>query len=108
MSRKDDPSRDASDVEKAELGRRIDAHRAAREAKNRPARPQGWAIGWRYGSEFIAGVVVGAVLGLVLDVLTGWTPWGLIGGIMLGFTVGAWNVVRAANELNAPDPGPDD
>jgi len=103
MSRKDTPSRDASDEEKADLGRRIDAKLEERKAASQPARPKGWAQGMRYGADFLAGVGVGVVGGLALDRFTPTAPWGLIGGVMLGFLVGTYNVVRAATELNKPD-----
>ena len=61
----------------------------------------GLAVLLRYGSDFFAGVLVGAGGGLVIDRLLGWTPWGLIAGLILGFAAGTLNVVRAARDINA-------
>lgn len=93
-----DPRGDTADFERR-LQAKLDARRAEEERRN-PSR-SGWSIGLRYGSDFFAGVLVGAGGGLVLDRLLGWTPWGLIVGLILGFAAGTLNVVRAARDINA-------
>lgn len=102
MPRRDtpDPSdlTDRDDFERR-LAAKLDARRAEEEKANRP--PSGWALGIRYGSEFAGGVLIGAGLGLLLDWWLGWTPWGLLGGVVLGFAAGVTNVVRAAQSVNA-------
>lgn len=80
------------------LKAKLDA-RKADEAK-RNARPEGWALGLRYGSEFIAGVLAGGLLGFAIDWVAGWSPWGLLVGVLLGFAAGTRNVVRVAREVN--------
>ena len=63
----------------------------------------GWAIGTRYASDFAAAVLVGAGIGYGFDYFTGFKPWGLITGIVLGFIAGTMAIIRAANEINGPD-----
>lgn len=59
--------------------------------------------GFRLGSELLAAMIVGPLLGLGLDRLAGTSPWGLIGGIFLGFAAGVLNVSRAMKETAAKD-----
>ncbi len=82
--------------------RRLDAKLAERRAKEaeRNRRPQGAAAGLRYGAEFAGGIIAGGLLGYAIDVIAGWSPWGLLAGVALGFAAGMRNVVRAARELN--------
>lgn len=65
---------------------------AARGAGN----PSNLARALRLSSEFIAGIVVGGFLGWLIDRLTGWSPWGLIVFLMLGFAAGTLNAMRSA------------
>lgn len=55
-------------------------------------------------SDFTAAVIVGAGLGWGSDALFGWSPWGLIVCLMLGFVTGVRNVVMAAQQANAASP----
>lgn len=57
--------------------------------------------GFRLGSELLAAMIVGPLLGLALDRLAGISPWGLIGGIFVGFAAGVMNVSRAMKETAA-------
>ena len=61
--------------------------------------PSNWSQGLRYGSEFAGGVLAGAGLGYLADRFLGWTPWGLLAGVLLGFAAGTLNVVRAAQSM---------
>ncbi|KPP83196.1 MAG: F-type H+-transporting ATPase subunit AtpI [Oceanicaulis sp. HLUCCA04] len=72
--------------------------RQARQAKENAA-PSGWATGMRYGSEFFGGVIAGTVIGLLADHFFGWSPFGLLAGVMLGFAAGALNIVRAVRSM---------
>jgi len=58
--------------------------------------PQAMAKGFRLSTELVAGVIVGAIIGWVFDRLTGFSPWGLIVFLLLGFVAGVLNVMRAA------------
>ncbi len=53
-------------------------------------------------AELFGGVLVGLALGFGVDRLTGRTaPWGLIGGVLLGFAVSIWMAKRTADRLSA-------
>lgn len=58
--------------------------------------PSALARGFRLSTELVAGVLVGALIGWLLDRWLGSTPWGLIVFLLLGFTAGVLNVMRAA------------
>jgi ATP synthase protein I len=56
---------------------------------------------YRIIAELIGGVLVGLALGFGVDRLAGTTPWGLIGGVLLGFAVSIWMAHRTAQRLMA-------
>lgn len=85
-----------------ELSSRLDAaRRKAAPAPVADGEQRGRALGqgFRLGSELLAAMIVGPLLGLGLDRLAGTGPWGLIGGIFLGFAAGVLNVSRAMNAM---------
>jgi ATP synthase protein I len=105
----DEQSRRARDAESAaldarlrRLGERLGA--IAPKPKDVDARPASGPAGsssnlaraLRLSSEFVAGIVVGGFIGWLLDRLTGWSPWGLIVFLMLGFAAGTLNAMRSA------------
>ena len=57
------------------------------------------AMGFRLSSELVAGVLVGAGLGWGFDRLLSTSPWGFIVFLLLGFTAGVINVMRAAGVM---------
>ncbi|MBV9347788.1 MAG: AtpZ/AtpI family protein [Pseudolabrys sp.] len=61
-----------------------------------PADMSAMARGLRLSSELVAGVLVGGGIGWLLDKWLGISPWGLIVFLLLGFTAGVLNVMRAA------------
>jgi ATP synthase protein I len=65
--------------------------------RHRPAAdPSAMARGFRLSTELVAGVVVGAMIGWLIDRWLGISPWGMIVFLLLGFTAGVLNVMRAA------------
>jgi ATP synthase protein I len=56
---------------------------------------------YRIVAELIGGVLVGLAAGIGVDVLLDTTPWGLIGGVLLGFAVSVWMAWRTAKRLQA-------
>ena len=97
------------------LGERLDHVGASRPARTDPAPrstadSSALARGFRLSTELVAGVLVGAVLGWFLDRALGISPWGLIVFVLLGFTAGVVNVIRAAGAgaPNVPDGGAKD
>lgn len=79
------------------LAEKLEARRAQQAKDN--AAPAGWSLGLRYGSEFFGGVVAGVFVGLLADHFFGWSPFGLLIGVVLGFAAGAFNIVRAAKSM---------
>jgi ATP synthase protein I len=63
------------------------------------ARASAMAMGFRLSSELVAGVLGGAALGWGFDRLLSTSPWGLIVFLLLGFTAGVINVMRAAGVM---------
>ncbi len=51
--------------------------------------------------ELFAGVIVGLALGFGVDWLLDTRPWGIIGGVLLGFAVSLWMAKRTADRLVA-------
>ncbi|XBQ16367.1 MAG: AtpZ/AtpI family protein [Oceanicaulis sp.] len=98
MSRLDDPNQDQTDREDFE--RRLEARLEKRRAETASKAPSNWSQGVRYGSEFAGGVLAGAGIGYLADLAFGWSPWGLLSGVLLGFAAGTLNVVRAAQSMN--------
>ena len=66
--------------------------------------PSKLGIAFRLSTELVAAVVVGGGIGWGLDRLFGTSPFLLIVMFFLGVAAGFRNVVRAAGQLNAPDP----
>jgi ATP synthase protein I len=58
--------------------------------------PSNLARALRLSSEFIAGILLGGFVGWLVDYFLGWSPWGLIVFLMLGFAAGTLNAMRSA------------
>ncbi len=56
---------------------------------------------YRIIADLLGGVLVGLALGFGVDRLFGTTPWGIIGGVLLGFAVSVWMAKRTADRLMA-------
>ena len=91
------------------LGDRLDAlakrsapTRGPDEAEAPSANAAGFARAMRLSGEFIGGVVAGALIGWVVDRLTGFSPWGMIVFLLLGFGAGVFNVMRSAGLMAKP------
>lgn len=76
--------------------------------ERRTARPQGQdghgrAVDQAYKlvAELIGGPLVGLALGFGFQQLTGIKPWGLIGGVLLGFALSIWLAKATADRLTA-------
>ena len=68
---------------------------------NRHAGEQAVGQAYRIIAELLGGVVVGLAIGFGVDQVFGTLPWGLIGGVLLGFAVSVWMARRTANRLMA-------
>lgn len=86
------------------LDEKLDA-REAEELRTRSAAPpdaadkSGFTRGLKLSGDFVGGVVAGFGVGWVFDKLTGWSPWGLIVFILLGFAAGVLNVLRSVGAV---------
>ena len=56
---------------------------------------------WRIIADLLGGVFVGLALGFVVDRFLGTNPWGLIGGVLLGFAISIWMAWRTAQRIMA-------
>ena len=79
--------------------RKIGTDRSGNEQDAAQAKASAMAVGLRLSSELVAGVLGGAALGWGFDRLLSTSPWGLIVFLLLGFTAGVINVMRAAGAM---------
>jgi ATP synthase protein I len=79
--------------------RKIGTGQSGSEQDAAQAKASAMAMGFRLSSELVAGVLVGAALGWGFDRLLSTSPWGLIVFLLLGFTAGVINVMRAAGVM---------
>jgi ATP synthase protein I len=86
-------------LSKIKDSRKIGTDQSGNEKDNAQARASAMAMGFRLSSELVAGVLVGAALGWGFDRLLSTSPWGLIVFLLLGFTAGVINVMRAAGVM---------
>jgi ATP synthase protein I len=56
---------------------------------------------WRIIADLFGGVFVGLALGFIVDRFAHTGPWGLIGGVLLGFAVSVWMAWLTAQRLMA-------
>ena len=92
-----------------EFQKRLDAARGGAENAELPRAGTGQGMGkaFRLSSELLAGLAVGLVLGWGFDRLLGTSPWGLVGGIFIGFAAGVINVSRAMQQPDGDPPADD-
>ena len=92
------------------LGQRLDQQKGtSRQVEPGPSSksdPSALARGFRLSTELVGGVAVGAFIGWALDRWLGISPWGMIVFLLLGFTAGVLNVMRAAGVSSRPGSGP--
>jgi ATP synthase protein I len=82
-----------------EGSRKVRTDQSGNEQDAAQAKASAMAMGLRLSSELVAGVLVGAALGWGFDRLLSTSPWGLIVFLLLGFTAGVINVMRAAGVM---------
>ena len=56
---------------------------------------------WKIVADLFGGVFIGLALGFLADRFLGTTPWGIIGGVLLGFALSIYMARRTANRLMA-------
>lgn len=52
-------------------------------------------------AELVGGVLLGLAAGFICDRFLGTTPWGILGGVLLGFALSIYMARRTANRLMA-------
>jgi ATP synthase protein I len=90
----------------SELGTRIDSVQAGKQAEieeqqDRANRSRGMAYGLRMSSELVAAILVGGFIGYMLDTWLGTKPLLFLVFMMLGFTAGILNILRAFKRMQA-------
>jgi ATP synthase protein I len=56
---------------------------------------------WKIVADLLGGVFVGLALGFGVDHFAGTRPWGLLGGVLVGFAISVWMAWRTAQRLMA-------
>lgn len=91
------------DLSREEALRRLNEQADALEARNAPKTvdygQQAASQAYRILAELIGGVLVGLAIGFGVDQLFGTAPWGMIGGVLLGFAVAVLMAKRTADRL---------
>jgi len=90
-----DPPPPERDEALKRLDDRIDAMAASNVRKVRPVET-GAEAGYKVVGELFGGIIGGLGLGWTLDRFAGTTPWGLIGGVVIGMTASILLIVRSA------------
>lgn len=95
-----------ADEPREEAIRRLDERAAALGARTeRPvathAGEQAVSQAYRIIAELIGGVLVGLAAGFIVDKVFKTGPWGLIGGVLLGFALSIWMANHTAQRLMA-------
>lgn len=90
----------------SELGSRIDGLQAEKQAEieeqqDRANRSRGMAYGLRMSTELVAAILVGGFMGYMLDMWLGTRPWLFLVFMMLGFSAGILNILRAFKRMQA-------
>ena len=75
--------------------------RTAREVSQEMAGHAAASQAWRIIADLLGGVFVGLALGAVVDWYFHTNPWGLIGGVLLGFAISVWMAWRTAQRVMA-------
>jgi len=104
---KETSSRPTDDAALKALGEKLKARQNSIEPSAFTEDKSSMGVGLKYASEFTAATLVGAALGYGADTFFGTAPWGLLVGLLLGFTAGVRNIIRAAREGLEGDLGQD-
>jgi ATP synthase protein I len=86
-------------LSKIKDSRKTETDQSGNEQDTAHAKASAMAMGFRLSSELVVGVLAGAALGWGFDRLLSTSPWGLIVFLLLGFTAGVINVMRAAGVM---------
>lgn len=104
MPKADEPN----DKALASLDARLDAFEA-KKAAERPAQAateKANQDGYRLLADLIGGVLVGLGFGWLLDRYVHTSPWGMVGGLLIGLGLAIFSIVRKAMKLSAQASAP--
>ena len=85
----------------------LDARLAAFEARRAAEKPvkaqseRAQQDGYRLLADLIGGVLVGLGFGWLLDHYVHTSPWGMVGGLLIGLGLAIFSIVRKAMKLSA-------
>ena len=60
-------------------------------------------LAWSAGVVFGGSIIFMAVLGWLVDLLVGTSPWGIVGGVVLGSIVGFMQFFRLSRQIFGPN-----
>jgi len=107
----DFPARDLPDEALKSLDQRLEAAEAAQARTVSGDTYAAMAQGYRFVAEVVGGVLGGVGLGWLVDHFAGTTPFGLVGGLLIGAGISIFAAVtsaakasRIAMERSAPAP----
>ena len=84
----------------ASLDQRLGAAEAAQARKVSPETHSAMAQGYRFVGEVVGGVLGGVGLGWLLDRFAHTTPWGVVGGLLIGSGFSIFVAVSAVARSN--------
>lgn len=79
---------------------RINAFEAKRSRPVTPDQGQSLGDGYRFLASMLGGVLGGVGFGWLFDHFAHTTPWGTVGGLLIGSGVSIYSVVRAAGRMS--------
>ncbi len=100
------PEENGADDPQHEALSRLEQRIGAFEAKRRLAKGAGLATesgaadGYRLLANLIGGVLCGLAFGWLFDHFAHSSPWGLVGGLLIGTGLGVYTVVRSASRMS--------
>lgn len=63
----------------------------------------GMARAWAVALDFVFMILAGGLLGWGFDWWRGTLPWGLLGGLVFGFVVAFWRIIKATQKQEAQE-----
>jgi len=97
MPKPDDSSQDAL----RRLDKRLDAFQSGRAPKSSSTGIGGAGAAYRMLGELLGGVLGGIGLGWLVDHFAHTSPWGVVGGLLIGAGFSVYAVVRTASRVGA-------
>jgi ATP synthase protein I len=91
---------DHRDEASSDFEKRLEGLEAQRSKTATYAAGKSLNEGYRLVASLISGVLVGLGLGWLIDRFVHTSPWGLIGGLLIGMGVSIFNVVRVSARMS--------